>query len=321
MTHYIQHRPGAPLPLPQRDGLPATVHVFEADSVLAINAALAAGRPLLVRGEPGTGKSQLARAAAEALGRAFVVKVVDERTETGDLLYTLDAVARLAEAQIQQALGATDSAAVRANLDVRRFVQPGPLWWAFDWPSAADQASRGGGPTPTSPADWKPADGCVVLLDELDKADSAVPNGLLEPLGCLHFPAPGGGSVQANGEPPLVIVTTNEERVLPDAFVRRCLVLELRLPDTEAALVEYMVGRGAAHFPEAAPGVLRRAASLLAEDRKAARERDVCPPGQAEYLDLVRAVQALASGEAAQTRLLDDLRRFTYRKHPAGLER
>ena len=88
---YLDLPDGALIPLPARGGMPPSVHVIDEGSVLAVNAALATGRPLLVRGEPGTGKSQLARAAAEALGRALVTHAVDARTETRDLLWSVDA--------------------------------------------------------------------------------------------------------------------------------------------------------------------------------------------------------------------------------------
>src|SRR5262249_50323380 len=127
-----------------RGGMLASVHVIDEDSILAVNAALATGRPLLVRGEPGTGKSQLARAVAEALGRAFVSHSVDARTETRDLLWSVDAVARLAEAQVMGALHHVEHDEVRRRIDVIEFVQPGPLWWAFDWASAQAQARRSG---------------------------------------------------------------------------------------------------------------------------------------------------------------------------------
>ena len=94
-----------------------------------------------------------------------------------------------------------------------------------------------------------------------------------------------------------MIITTNEERVLPDAFLRRCLVLHLRLPQQREPLVDHLMARAAAHFPKAKEPILRRAAELLVEDReKAQREHWLPLPGQAEYLDLVRAVVALSSG-------------------------
>ncbi|MFN7952185.1 MAG: AAA family ATPase [bacterium] len=101
---FLECTEGTRIDLPAHGALPAAVHVFDAESVHAINAALAAERPLLVRGEPGTGKSQLARAAAVALKGGYRSKVIDARTEVQDLFFTFDAVARLAEAQLQGAL-------------------------------------------------------------------------------------------------------------------------------------------------------------------------------------------------------------------------
>ena len=218
--------------------LPETTHVFERATKIAINAALAAERPLLVRGEPGTGKSQLARAAAEGLGRALVARTVDARTESRDLCWSFDAVSRLAQAQVLAAERA-ESTQIAVKLDERCFLRPGPLWWAFDWVGAQRQARHAGAREPSRPEDWTEDQGVVLLLDEIDKADSSVPNGLLEALGSGRFDAPGypDGVVRNDRVTPLVIVTTNEERALPDAFLRRCLVLHLKLPTERAELL------------------------------------------------------------------------------------
>ena len=232
---------------------PEQYHQFEPESARAIRAALGAKRPLLVRGKPGVGKTQLAEAAAKVLKRPLVRRVVDSRTERIDLLWEFDAVMRLAEAQIAAALAPVLDAGskpegsppgdlgidrrrvtrqLRKRLSVRRFLRPGPLWWAFDWMSALQQARLSGSPVPTLDPDADPANGCVVLIDEIDKADTDVPNGLLEALGSGEFtPLGSRNAIKVKGEPPLVIITTNEERVLPNAFVRRCLVLRLKLPD------------------------------------------------------------------------------------------
>ena len=136
---------------------PATRHRFAETDLWALRAALAAGRPLLVRGEPGIGKSQLARAAAQVLGLPFVYKVIDARCECSDLLYEYDAVARLAQAQIIGQTGAGQD--WREQLLEAHFVRPGILWWAFAWGSARDAggtlppalARCGAGPRPTLP--------------------------------------------------------------------------------------------------------------------------------------------------------------------------
>ena len=97
--------------------------------------------------------------------------------------------------------------------------------------------------------------GCVVLIDEIDKAESDVPNGLLEALGSGRFtPLGQTEAVEVRGEPPLVVITTNEERVLPNAFLRRCLVLELKLPRDDPGLIEHLIGAGGGPFSEVGQG-------------------------------------------------------------------
>ena len=319
---YLDLRDGDHVRLPARDGLPEAVHVLDEDSILAVNAALATRRPLLVRGEPGTGKSQLARAAAEALGRAFVPHAVDGRTETRDLLWSVDAVARLAEAQIMGALHHVEHDEVRRRIDIIEFVQPGPLWWAFDWASAQAQAQRAGADMPVVPEGWTPERGAVVLVDEIDKADSAIPNGLLDALGHGRFEVPGRAPVALDrARPPLVVITTNEERALPDAFLRRCLVLHLALPVEAGALTKALIVRARAHFPTCAIAVLERAAALLANDRDELHRQDLAPPGLAEYIDLVRAVIEQRTEETEQLALLERIARFALRKHPPEASR
>ena len=115
----------------------------------------------------------------------------------------------------------TDHAAVREVLAIEKFIHPRPLWWAFDWQNAADQAQRVGAPAPSQPAGCDPANGVVVLIDEVDKADAEVPNGLLEALGAGEFTPEGLAepvTIKDQAAPPLVMITTNEERNLPDAF-------------------------------------------------------------------------------------------------------
>lgn len=313
-----------PILLPQDRGYPKASHLFDADDedndpVLAIDAALTARRPLLIRGEPGVGKSQLARAAAEGLGRVFLPKVVDARTEARDLCWEFDAVARLAEAQLAGASSERTPEEIRAEIDEARFVTPGPLWWAFDWASAKEKAEHRGFRGPRCPDGWSPDRGSVLLLDEIDKADSAVPNGLLEALGNQAFTPPGGETISAKkgALPPLVILTTNEERALPDAFVRRCFVLQLALPDGDE-LAEWLVRRGEAQFPRCTKKVLREAADMVAEDRAQVIGMGVAPPGLAEYLDLLRAVTEQRKGSSQQLHLLAKIRRFALDKHPRG---
>lgn len=174
---YLEYTDAA-VRLERIGNLSATAHIFEKEDVDAVNAAIAANRPLLVRGEPGAGKSQLARAAAQGLGRAFVWAVVDARTEARDLQWSFDAVQRLADAQVVGVGGLDEGETVAQRLDEMRYVTPGPLWWAFNWQSARERV--GDDKCPTLPDGCSADNGVVVLLDEIDKADSSVPNGLLE---------------------------------------------------------------------------------------------------------------------------------------------
>jgi len=306
--------------LPKLGSWPASVHLFDAASAYALRAAEAANRPLLVRGEPGTGKSQLARAAAVATDRLFLSVVVNARTECQDLQWHFDAVGRLGEAQT---LARVEDADLNTRLHPRRFLSPGALWWALDWDSAQAQwetCANSPEAIPSAPDDWQSSQGSVLLIDEIDKADTDLPNSLLETLGNGDFTVPyTGASVRQSSQnpPPLVIMTTNEERELPDAFLRRCLVLHLSLPETDDALVQFLCQRGAAHFPQGCSEAVRlRAARQLVEDRNAALDQGLPPPGQAEYLDILRALSNMAQDEAEQLELLDAIRDFVLKKSP-----
>ena len=260
------------------------------------------------------GKTQLAAAAARVLKRPFVPRVIDSRTESRDLMWEFDAIMRLADAQVAAALQSQNSDFgntatqkteylqkndIRTHLAVSNYVRPGPLWWAFDWKQTASRPCRSNQySAPRLRLRRRSAEGCVVLIDEIDKADSrstkwASRGARLGPFTPLGRSTP----VIVQGEFPLVVITTNQERALPDAFVRRCLVLELELPKDDAKLVEHLVTRAAVHFQkhaEQSRDLFESAAQLLIEDRRAAMERNLTPlPGQAEYLDLLRAaVQA-----------------------------
>jgi len=306
--------------LPKQGSWPESFHEFEAEHGYALMAAEAAGRPLLLRGEPGTGKSQLARAAAVATGRLFLSVVVNARTECEDLQWKFDAVGRLGEAQILASVPDVDRL---GRLQPAHFLSPGPLWWALDWLSAEQKFNNCINPCepiPDKPEAWQPGQGSVLLIDEIDKADTDLPNSLLETLGNGDFKLPYlGGSVrkQTDIPPPLVIITTNEERELPAAFVRRCLVLPLNLPENKAELTDFLCRRGAVHFgKQCSEEVRMHAADMLVEDRWNV-EPGQPRPGQAEYLDLLRAVIGMAEKETEQLELLTALRRFVYRKAAA----
>ena len=306
---------------------PKSWHVFDSDSVWAINAALASRRPLLIRGEPGSGKSQLARAAAQELGRAFLCTVVNARFEPEDLLYRFDAVARLAKAQTMRAADKSEE-----HLAANLFLLPEVLWWGLNPRSAAkqfgDAAPHCGltAETYDASACGAPLDsntGAVVLIDEIDKADSEVPNSLLETLSLGGFQKPyGGESVYSEGVPPLIIITTNEDRELPPAFVRRCLVLHMDLPeDVGDNLDNYLLRRVEAHSGKEKDqinvdsAVVQAAIKQLKLDRAEMKSRELTPPGQAELIDLLSAISRLAKGKTKQMDALGRLQRFAFAKH------
>lgn len=319
--------------LPAMDSWPETKHRFDETSVWAVQAAMAARRPLLVRGEAGVGKSQLAQAVACVLQVPFLYHVVNARCECTDLLYTYDAVSRLAQAQVLGSPGQNGDWA--SQLVEERFIRPGRLWWAFNWQSARDQAKRAcrnsecqktkdccpACAEPARPSGWQPGQGCVVLIDEIDKAESDLPNGLLESLGNTGFQVPQIGKVVAmprNAEPPLVVVTTNEERELPSAFLRRCLVLQMNLGKTEIEQRKFLLDRGRDHFPKnkVSDAICEEAVTQLLEDRKDAARLGPAKPGAAEFLDLLRALTELYPGDDRNQRTaLKAISGFALRKN------
>ncbi len=262
-----------PLSLAEGDRFAAAGHCWSQSEIDALILAHAARRPLLVRGEAGSGKSQIARAAAQSMGCVeLLVEVIHPRFDALDLLYRLDAVERLADAQVQQL--------DRSN---ERYVKPGRLWEAIN-------LIRKDGTTP------------VLLIDEIDKADADVPNALLDVLGNRSFTVPhlNHRTVRAEGgRLPLIIITTNEERELPPAFVRRCVVLNLNppahdQPEGEAAFINWLVTRGEVHrHLHIASGPRKLAAQQVLADRKAAMALGYPKVGLAEYIDLLTALHEL----------------------------
>lgn len=302
-----------------------TQHLYKPEDIVAINAALAINRPLLIFGEPGIGKSQLAKAVAHELGRVFLPFVCDAHTESRDLLWQFDAVERLADAQVQGTLPIEE----RNDLSVKNYIVPQSLWWGLNWNSALS-TTKGKNSVPIyDEENCNPEKGCVILIDEIDKAATAVPNGLLEVLGDRRFQPQGMEAVCSDpkGVAPLVIISSNDERKLPNAFIRRCLVLHLDFPKIKNDQINFLVERGTANFPTFAKlsvkndqnedcSLLRLAAEMLVVDRAASLSKHLYPlPGQAEYFDLLRAVQELhAAGRGEPQELLSQLRPYTLDK-------
>ena len=315
------------VPITAEGTWPATVHRFDERGAAALRAAEACGRPLLIRGAPGVGKSQTARAAAAFARRPFLSAVIDGRTEPNDLKWRFDAVGRLADAQVKEP-GVTLATEAR-------YLEPQGLWWAYDWAGAkrqracSRQAELAGSADATQlpatrPRGWEPdSDRAVLLIDEIDKADPDLPNALLEVLANKGFQVPyTGQSVACTDETrPIVVITTNEERELPNAFLRRCLVLTLELPSTQEALCDYLVAMGERHekFRRKAgrPGtcfVKPLVAERLWVRREQARKDGLYLPGTSEYLDLVAVLAELFPDEAAQRKQLGLLDEFTFNK-------
>jgi MoxR-like ATPase len=277
----------------RRDGL---VYVYTPEIELAVNVALATRRPLLVRGPSGGGKSSLARHVSRVLGWRYYEKVISSRNQAQDLLWEIDHLRRLQDAQ-----------AKTLDPDLSHYIRPGILWWAFDEAGARRQAERmQGSGTPLDPNLEGEHDRAVVLLDEIDKADPDVPNNLLVPLGSFEF------QVEGLPEPvrttparaPLVFITTNDERDLPNAFLRRCVELVLRPPDRDR-----LIAIGGEHFPKVPTKRLEQIADIVL----AGAEGEKATPSAAEYLDTVRACQELKVQPGSPA--WDDLLKVTVWKH------
>ncbi|MFJ9736641.1 AAA family ATPase [Streptomyces sp. NPDC101166] len=282
MTARVLHGPDP------RDGRP---YDMTEDLRLAVEVALATERPLLLSGDPGSGKSSLAPFLARERHLRYYEHVVTSRTQATDLLWTFDSVRRLADAQAHRMHGNDGG-----------YLQPGVLWWSLAPESAR---TRGGLLKPPDRLDplerfyrQERARGAVVLIDEIDKADPDMPNGLLVPLGSQEFTiAETGATVcrEDGVDPHLVVITTNGERELPPAFLRRCITFELP-PPTEDSLVR-IAELHLAHENVAMGDETMELVMLLAEElAKAREEKNVSRdrlPSTAEFLDALRACRTM----------------------------
>ena len=200
-------------------------YVASDELMLAVNAAITLQRPLLVKGEPGTGKTMLAIEVAKALGMPLYEWHIKSTTKAQHGLYEYDAVARLRDAQLGD-----DRAA-----DIANYIVRGPLWEAFE---ADEQA--------------------VLLIDEIDKADIEFPNDLLRELDRMEFFVYELKQLVRAKHRPMVIITSNNEKELPDAFLRRCFFHYIRFPDRETMDRIVQV-----HFPKLKEDLVREAMEIF----------------------------------------------------------
>ncbi|HET8608346.1 MAG TPA: MoxR family ATPase [Burkholderiales bacterium] len=227
-------------------------YVATDDLMMAVNAALTLERPLLVKGEPGTGKTMLAIEVARALGRPLFEWHIKSTTKAQHGLYEYDAVSRLRDSQLGDA---------RVQ-DIRNYIVRGMLWQAFESETPA-----------------------VLLIDEVDKADIEFPNDLLRELDRMEFYVYETRELVRARQRPLVIITSNNEKDLPDAFLRRCFFHYIRFPDRET--MEKIV---AVHYPDLTRALLTEALESFFEIREVPGLKK--KPSTSELLDWLKLLMA-----------------------------
>ncbi|WP_417242542.1 AAA family ATPase [Celeribacter sp.] len=227
-------------------------YVAPPDLSVAVNAAIALQRPLLVKGEPGTGKTELARQVADALGLEMVEWSIKSTTRAQQGLYDYDAVSRLRDSQLGDPRVA----------DVSNYIRKGKLWQAFE----SDKR-------------------VVLLIDEIDKADIEFPNDLLQELDKMEFHVYETGEMVRARHRPVIIITSNNEKELPDAFLRRCFFHYIRFPDE--AVMRQIVG---VHFPQIKERLLATALTRFYEirDTQGLKKK----PSTSEVLDWLKLLLA-----------------------------
>ena len=227
-------------------------YIAEKDLTTAVNAAITLERPLLVKGEPGTGKTELAKQIAGSLGLKLIEWHVKSTTKAQQGLYEYDAVSRLRDSQLGDE---------RVH-DVKNYIRPGKLWEAF----TADER-------------------LVLLIDEVDKADIEFPNDLLQELDKMAFHVYETGETIEAKHRPIVIITSNNEKELPDAFLRRCFFHYISFPDADTLnkIVEV-------HYPGIKKRLLKEALTQFYEIRETPGLKK--KPSTSEALDWIRLLVA-----------------------------
>jgi MoxR-like ATPase len=226
-------------------------YVATAELRMAVNAAIALERPLLIKGEPGTGKTRLAEEIAAGLGLELITWNVKSTTKAHQGLYEYDAVSRLRDSQLGGDIA-----------DIRRYIRKGKLWEAF----AADKR-------------------VVLLIDEIDKADIEFPNDLLQELDRMEFYVYETAEVIRAQQRPIVVITSNNEKDLPDAFLRRCFFHYINFPDAETMLKIVDV-----HYPNIKKDLVREAMEIFFDLRKVPGLKK--KPSTSELIDWLKLLLA-----------------------------
>ena len=223
-------------------------YIADSDLKVAVNAAIALERPLLIKGEPGTGKTVLAAVVAKAIGTPLIEWHIKSTTKAIHGLYEYDAVARLRDSQLGDP---------RVS-EIRNYIRRGKLWDAFT-------------------ADQRP----VLLIDEIDKADIEFPNDLLQELDRMEFHVYETAETIKAKQRPVVVITSNNEKELPDAFLRRCFFHYIRFPDpdTMRAIIDV-------HFPGIKQRLVAEALKLFYEIREVPGLKK--KPSTSELLDWLK---------------------------------
>ena len=275
-----------PIQLTKMQGWPEGAYKLSPKHVGAIQAAYFCQRPLLVRGGPGLGKSQLAQAIASLLGWGLISTVVHYNTSVEDLLYAVDHVKRLDEANRPES----------EVQSIAKYLQPGKVWQAI---APATLKEYG-----VEPPHDKP--GTVLLIDEIDKAEPSLPNALLEVLsnGAISVPYLKDAITADEKHPCFVVITSNEERLLPQAFLRRCAVLDIRLPKGEEEALQWMLDIFKTHYPDnKEQAKLTKLATAVAKKVLAHRQsvedknNGDYLSGTAEFLDMLKTLNEFDSDD------------------------